>query len=62
MAKFGLFDGSKSQPIEIWDGDYTHFAKPYVTLYKKNPNTSVKDIELITIRLKPGFSVRKIEN
>ena len=52
MAKFGLFEPKKSEPIEVWDGDYMHLAKPYVTVYKRNPNPSAKDIEIIAIHLK----------
>jgi hypothetical protein len=62
MAKFGLFDPKQREPVEIWDGDYMHFAKPYVTVFLLNPNQSRKDIEIIVIRLKAGYSVRKIED
>ena len=61
MAKFGLFDPKKSEPIEIWDGAYMHLNKPYVMIYERNADPSVRDIQIIAIRLKPGFSVREIK-
>jgi hypothetical protein len=61
MAKFGLFDGKKSEPLEVWKGDYMNLAKDYVTIYKRNPNPSTKDITVIVMRLRPGFSVREID-
>ncbi len=37
MAKFGLFDLSQSEPIQVWAGDYMTLKKPYVAIYKRNP-------------------------
>lgn len=62
MAEFGLFDPEKSEPIEVWQGDRMHLEKGYVTIFKTNPDPQVRDIEVIDIRLKVGFSVRKLGN
>ncbi|HEY4776650.1 MAG TPA: hypothetical protein VIH56_03240 [Candidatus Acidoferrales bacterium] len=61
MTKFGLFDGKKSEPVEVWKGDYMNLAKGYVTIYKRNPIPSTKDIAIIVMRLRSGFSVREID-
>jgi hypothetical protein len=62
MAKFGLFDPSQSDPIQVWTGDYMSLKKPYVTIYTHSTNPSLLDTEITTIRLKPGFYAQKLES
>jgi hypothetical protein len=63
MAKFGLFEDGKPQPLRTYEGDYmeTYVKDSLVKILKKAPTRNDNEIEVATIKLKPGQSVEKMD-
>lgn len=61
MAKFGLFEDGK--PLRSYEGDCaeTYVAENLVKILKKAQTREDSEIEVATIKLKPGQSIEKID-
>lgn len=62
MAKFGLFTGSIKGPTQEYEGDYMKQEGQYVTILKRNANTSMADEQVSAIHLDKNQSVKKISD
>jgi hypothetical protein len=62
MDSFGLFKDGEPKPVATYEGDYTetYAEQSLVKVLKKARTRYDNEEEVATIKLKPGFSVRKM--
>jgi hypothetical protein len=58
MAKFGLFHGAKSIPVQVFDGDLMKQEGQAVKIFKTDPNKG--DLQVGAIYLDTSLVVREI--